>query len=228
MAKKAKKSGGSKYHIVSLLDVNDLLTFAKEEVKTLKEEITEEQRVEKELKEFIATIEKHSGHKIHYMGHEKRFGKHLVRFMFKKGGFLEVMVEKPLALNAHFINKSQADDFASGLKKALKEVLPDSPVKDIFIESIKVEDGHQKQLLSVDKWAMLHKITIHRTIVVTVVAAILVLIMEFFKEFFVMKAKLAMEEDSIIISIVTAIIIVLFFEPVKSKVEKVLGKLMGI
>ncbi|MBN1502393.1 hypothetical protein JW930_02515 [Candidatus Woesearchaeota archaeon] len=214
------------YKVVSLLDVNELLSFAKQEVKGLEDEIKEEQRVEEELKEFIKHIEKHSGHKLNYIGHEKRYGKHLVRFLFQDGGFLEVIVEKPLAMNAHFSDEEQAKKFVSGLKKTLEKTLPDHPVKDMFIDSIHIEDGFKDDVLTVDKWSKIHGITIQKTLVVTVVAVFIFVIIELTKAYFVETARDVLHLESFIISIVTAIIIALFIEPIRNKTEHIVGKMI--
>ncbi len=217
-----------KYKVVSLLDVNELLPFAKEEVRSLEQDIKEEKRVEKELKEFIGKIEKHSGHKIHYIGHEKRYGKHLVRFLLQKGGFIEVMVEKPLALNAHFIKKESAEKFANGLKKALDEHLPDHPVKQMFIDSIAVEDGFKDDVITVDKWSKIHKLAIHKTLLYTIVVFSIFIIIEIIKEFFLAKTKEVLPFESVIVTLITAVIIVLFYEQIKEKIELWLAKILKI
>jgi hypothetical protein len=169
------------YKIVSLLDVDQLLSFAKNEVQSLDEEIKEEKRVEKELKEFISIVEKNSGHG--FIGHEKRYGKHLIRFLFTTGGFLEVIVDKPLTMNAHFINEKHAEKYAKGLKIALEKVLPNHPVKPIFIESIKIEDGFKDDVISLDRWSKMHKITIHKTLVTTIVIFLIFIIMGITQEY---------------------------------------------
>ncbi len=214
------------YKVVSLLDVDQLLSFAKNEVRNLDEEIKEEQRVEKELKEFIDEIEKHSGHDIHYIGHEKRFGKHLVRFLFQDGGFLEVIVEKPLVLNGHFISEETAKKFATGLKKALRSRLPEHPVKDLFIDSIRIEDGFKDAPISVDKWNKLHKLTIHGTLVTTFVVLIIFITIEVVKEYFKESSAAFLHPETAVVSIVTAVLISLFFEPLKGLVEKLVAKVI--
>jgi len=212
------------YKRVSLIDVNELMSFAKREYKELEEQIKEEKRVEEELKEFIKAIEKHTNHKIHYIGHEKRHGKHLIRFLFKKGGFLEVMVEKPLAINAHFLNQAHADKFAKGLKKALHETLPDHKVKDIFIESIKVEDGFKDELLTFDKWSMMHRLAIKKTVVVTVFTVIFFVILEIIEMFTAETTQELFHLKSASISILIAVIIALFFVKIKEKLEDIVDK----
>ena len=176
----------------------------------------------------ITEVEKFSGHKIHYIGHEKRYGKHLVRFLFKKGGFLEVIVEKPLTMNAHFFDEKHANNFAHGLKKVLKKSLPDQPVKEMFIGSIQVEDGFKGELLSIDKWSKMHRIAIHKTLVVTVMAIAIAFLIEVTKEFFRVKTSDVLHFESLVVTMVTALIIVLILEPAKDKVGKIFAKIFKI
>jgi len=213
------------YKRVSIVDVNELLSFAKKEYHELEEQIQEEKRVENELKDFIKAIEKHSKHKIHYIGHEKRHGKHLVRFLFKKGGFLEVMVEKPLAINAHFINEKHAEKFAQGLKKTLHEVLPENKVKDMVINDVKVEDGFKEDMLTFDKWSSLHNIAIKKTVVVTVLTIIVFIIMEVVEMFTTETTQEIFNLPSVLISIIIAVIIAFFFIHIKEKLEDIIDRL---
>ncbi len=222
----AKKKSNPQYKVVNFVDVNELLSFAKEEYKELEEQIKEEKRVEDELKEFISTIEKHSDHKIHFIGHEKRYGNHLVRFLLKDGGFIEVIAEKPLALNAHFYSKEQADKFAKGLKKALEKHMPNHPVKDMVINNIKVEDGFRDDVLTLNKWSRMHKIAIHKTVVVTIVTIIVFLIIEMLKEILRTGSERFLHFESFIISFAVAAMIAFFFEPIKEKVEHYVEKFL--
>jgi len=211
--------GKIQYKVVDLVDVNELLSFAKRESKELEEEIKEEQRVEKELKAFIAEIEKCSGQKMHHIGHEKKYGAHLIRFLLHNGGFVEVMVEKPLAIKGHFLSEKTAKEFASALKKVLNRTLPDSPVKSMFIDSVKVLDGWKDEVLTFGKWSQMHKIAIHKTVVVTIVAIFIFVLMEVTKELFHTTFLQFLRIDTLVVSIVTAVFLAIFFEPIKEKVE---------
>ena len=217
-----------KYKTVSMIDVNQLLTFAKKEYEQLEEQIKEEKRVEKELKEFVSIIEKHSGHKIHYIGHEKRFGKHLVRFLLKDGGFVEVMVEKPLVINGHFISKNSAEKFLHGLKKALEKVLPENQVKKIFIDSLKVEDGFKDEVLTLDKWERMHKLVIHKTVVITFVAIIIFIIVEIIVDILTEVTKEFFSVHSAVFSMIVAVFLALFFEPIKEKMDAVVARILNL
>jgi hypothetical protein len=218
---------GEEYKVVSYVDVNDLLTFAKKEYKSLEDQIKEEKRIEEELKKFIKNVQNHSNYKIHFIGHEKRYGNHLARFLFKDSGFLEIMLEKPLAINAHFVNEDAAKKFASGLRKALDAELSDSPVKKMIIDSIKVENGFEAHPLTLSEWSKMHRIAIHRTVVVTIIALQIVLIMELTKYVFHTVAAEFFHLQTYVVALLTALAVAFLFEPVKNKVEHYIEKIFG-
>ena len=216
------------YKVISLVDVNQLLSFAKNEFNNIEEQIREEKRVEKELKEFVSDIERFSGHRIHFIGHEKRYGKHLIRFLLKDGGFLEVMVEKPLAINGHFISRRAAERFVNGLKKVLYYRLPESPIKNLVINSIKVEDGLKEEILTFEKWGQMHNIWIRKTLAISLVAIILFFVFELIQETFEYIALQYINIPSLIISLITAIIIAAVFEPLKELIDEVVEKILEV
>lgn len=127
------------YHVVSLIDVNELLPFVKRESQTEEDEAREEEKLKRELHAFFETLKKNYPHPLHHIAEEKRFGKHMERYLIEGGGFIEIMVEAPLHLNAHFTAKAKAEEFAHALKQALHEAVPDSPVRQMFVDSISVK-----------------------------------------------------------------------------------------
>jgi len=207
------------YKTVNLIDVNEILGFAKKEVKELEEEINEDKRIEQELLDFMKHVEKNSKQKIHFIGHEKKFGIHMLRFMFSNGGFMEVMVEKPLSINAHFLDAGSAAKFAKGLKKVLDRTLPDSPVKSMYIDSVKVSDGFGEETLNLSKWTIMHKITIHRTILVTVLAMTTFFLIESVKVLFHERIVEILNRHFFIISWAVGLIIGLLVEPLRTRIE---------
>jgi len=46
--------------------------------------------------------------------------KNYERFIFEKGGFMEIMVEAPLVISAHFVHMDQARFFRTSLQAALR------------------------------------------------------------------------------------------------------------
>ncbi|MEK6822972.1 MAG: hypothetical protein AABY13_04015 [Nanoarchaeota archaeon] len=141
----------TKHVFVPALDVGELLPFAVKETATLEESFAEQDRAKKELVKFIDKLEKNLKQKIFYLGFDVIGEKSYERFIFDKGGFLEVMVESPLALNAHFVHDDQAKKFEKALKTTLASVLPKGPASRIFIDSIELQDQEDTSL-TVQKW----------------------------------------------------------------------------
>jgi hypothetical protein len=141
----------TKHIFVASLDVGEILPFAAKEKKTLKENMDEQERAKKELVKFIDKLEKHYGESIFYMGVDLIEAKNYERFIFEDGGFFELMVGVPLALNAHFVHDKQAKKFCEALKKTLRSILKKSSVSDMFISSIEV-NSEDDQSLKYDSW----------------------------------------------------------------------------
>jgi len=109
------------------------------------------------LAKFIDVLEKHFKQKIYYMGMDVIEAKYYERFIFDKNGFLEVMMDKPVAINAHFTDEKMAKNFCEALKKSLLAVLPDTPVSKMFIDSVEVQN-EKEQNLTYETWDRLKSI----------------------------------------------------------------------
>jgi|SRR3989344_3673301 len=142
---------------VSALDINELLPFVICKTKSLQENFKEQDRSKKELLRFIKELEKNFKEELSYLGMDIIGEKSYERFMFKKNGFLEVMVEAPVALNAHFPEKKRAEQFCKALKKTLTKILPKARGKEMFIDSIEVQDENDTSL-KVDDWHKMQEI----------------------------------------------------------------------
>ena len=145
---------------IPALDVGEILPFTVRKTKTLKESIEEQERAKKELIKFIDMLEKNYKESIYYMGMDIIEAKSYERFIFEKGGFFEVMIEAPLAMNAHFVNKDRANKFRFALKKTLKEVMKKDKMSDIFINSIEI-NSEQDQSLTYEEWGKIKRIKFH-------------------------------------------------------------------
>ncbi len=141
----------SQHFFVPALDVGGLLPFAVRKTENIEKSFAEQDRAKKELVKFVDKLEKRLKQKIFYMGFDVIGEKAYERFIFDKGGFLEVMVESPVAINAHFVHPVQAKKFAAALKATLKSMLPNSPVSGLFLDSIEVQDQDDSSL-TVEKW----------------------------------------------------------------------------
>jgi hypothetical protein len=141
----------SKHIFVPALDVGEFLPFCVRETHKLYDQIKEQERAKRELENFINLLEKHYEEPIWYMGMDIIGEKSYERFIFENGGFFEIMTESPVALNAHFVHDEQANKFSVALKTSLKQILPQSKIIDMFLESIKVET-EEDESLTVHKW----------------------------------------------------------------------------
>jgi hypothetical protein len=141
----------TKHIFVPALDIGENLPFAIKKTKTLAENFSEQERSKNELTKFIDLLQKNYKEKIWYMGMDVIGEKSYERFIFDKGGFFEVMVENPVAMNAHFVHDKPAKKFSIALKKTLKELMTNGPVTDMFINSIEVQD-EQDAFLTVNEW----------------------------------------------------------------------------
>jgi hypothetical protein len=144
----------TKHIFVASLDVGEILPFVVKKTKTLQENIREQERAKKELIKFIDKLEKNFKEPIYYMGMDIIEAKAYERFIFENGGFFEVMVESPVAMNAHFVHDKKAEKFCEALKKTFKLVLKKDKVSEMFINSIEV-NSEQDQSLTYQKWDMM-------------------------------------------------------------------------
>jgi len=141
----------TKHIFVASLDVGELLPFVVRKTKTLQENIKEQERAKKELINFIDRLEKNYKETIYYMGMDIIEAKTYERFIFEKGGFFEVIVSAPLAMNAHFVHSKKAEKFCEALKKTLNSMLKKDKITEMFVNSIQV-NSEQDQSLTYEKW----------------------------------------------------------------------------
>ncbi|MBW3003163.1 hypothetical protein KY328_04605 [Candidatus Woesearchaeota archaeon] len=147
----------TKHIFVPALDVGELLPFAVKKTKTLAQNFAEQERSKKELVKFIDKLQKNFREPVWYMGMDVIGEKSYERFMFDKGGFFEVMIENPIAMNGHFVHGARAKRFKNALVKTLKGMMPKGSVTDIFLNSIEVQD-EDDAFLTVQEWNKLKNV----------------------------------------------------------------------
>lgn len=147
----------TKHIFVAAVDVGEILPFVIRTKKNVKESLVEQERARLELERFIDVLESKYKEKIWYMGMDVIAGKNYERFIFDKGGFFEIMVEAPLALNAHFVNEKKAEKFRDALKECLTVIIPKGPISDMFINAIEVQK-EESESLTYKEWNNLKKI----------------------------------------------------------------------
>ncbi len=147
----------TKHIFVPALDVSELLPFTIKKTKNLSQSLDEQERARKELERFIDKLEKNYREKVWYMGMDVITGKTYERFIFDKGGFFEIMIEAPLAMNAHFVHQKQATKFMDALKKTLKQIMPKNSVTDLFVNSVEV-GNEEDESLTYKTWSNIKEI----------------------------------------------------------------------
>lgn len=214
------------YKIVSFIDVHNLLPFGKKQYQTSMMQFQEEARIEKEVQVFISGIARRSKLKIQFIGHEKNKDNHALKFIIEQGGFLEIFIDRPLSINAHFVSEDNAKKFADGLKESLKIHVPEHPVKDLMIDQIRIEDGFVNPPVSKGDWSWMHRYTVRHAILGTVVALMIFGTLEFTKLLIGTGAIVTAQNHSILFAGITAIIIAFTLEPLRNTIDKLLEKII--
>lgn len=146
-----------KHYYVNLLDAPELLPFTIKLSKDLTATFEKQDKSKKELEKFIELLAKEFKEPVWYMGFDVIGEKFFERFLFEEGGFLEVMMEAPLAINAHFVHEKRAKQFAKALKKTLQKILPKKPIAKMLLENIEI-GSEELDELKVKEWDKLKKI----------------------------------------------------------------------
>ena len=147
----------TKHIFVAALDVSELLPFCVIQGKNIKDSLRGEEQAKRELERFVDILERKFKETIWYMGTDIIGEKNYERFIFEKGGFFEIMVEPPVAMNAHFVHKKRARKFCDALKKTLTEIMPKNAISRMFIDSIDVQ-SEEGDSLTVNKWSKIKNI----------------------------------------------------------------------
>lgn len=115
----------------------------------------EEDNSTKNLFKFVDELSKYFGEEIYYIGQDTIGEKFYERFLFEKGGFLEIMTQAPVAVVAHFVNINSAKKFGIALKKAILKIK--HPASVLLADSIEVQ-SEDEQVLDYKTWSKLKKI----------------------------------------------------------------------
>lgn len=153
----------SKHTYVVLIDLPEVLPFEFKLIRTkpdgdgLKLLDGEAKKSEEELFKFVARLEKYFKEEFSFIGEDIIGEKFYKRFLFPKGGFLEIMYQPPAALIGHFIEPDRAQAFAKVLEKVIDETVKDDKAKMIIKNLIEV-NTEREEALTYDKWTKLTKI----------------------------------------------------------------------
>ncbi len=147
----------TKHFFVPVLDAAEVVPFTIRITGKAKKDLTSPDTARKELERFIKILERNFKEPIWYMGFDVIGEKYYERFLFDKGGFLEIMMEAPLVMNAHFVRQARAKRFAIAMKKTLTSCLPKSPICKMLIENVEASSEEMEETLTVNKWQKLRK-----------------------------------------------------------------------
>ena len=147
----------NRHIFIPAVDVGEIVPFSIRKTDSVQESIQSQDGAKKALIAFIDKLEAQFGESIYYLGFDEIGGKFYERFMFEKGGFFEIMMEAPLAMNAHFTGQERANSFCEALKQTLREALPKDKVAQMFIDSIAVQ-SEQDDSLTYKKWETMKEI----------------------------------------------------------------------
>ena len=151
----------SKHTYVVLIDLPEALPFEFKLTKTKPDGLDkldhDAKKSEEELFKFITRLEKHFKEEFSFIGEDIIGEKFYKRFLFPKGGFLEIMYQPPAALIGHFIKLDRAKAFAKTLEKVIDETVKENKVKMILKNLIEV-NTEKEEPLTYDKWTKLTKI----------------------------------------------------------------------
>ena len=214
------------YKIVSFVDVHNLLPFGKKQYQTSMMKFRDEARIEKEIQVFMSGISRRSKLKIQFIGHEKSNDDHILRFIIEQGGYVEIFVDRPLSINAHFVSQDRASLFVNALKEELNIHMPEHPVKELMIQEIRTQDGFLNPPVSKGTWSWMHRYTVRHAILGTVVALMIFGTLEFTKLLIGTGAIVTARNHSILFAGITAIIIAFTLEPLRNWIDRLLEKII--
>ena len=148
----------TKHTYVVLIDLPEALPFKIEfsrieprELEKVGEKVTKK---EKELFKFVTNLEKHFKEEFSFIGEDVIGEKFYKRFLFPKGGFLEIMYQAPAALIAHFIESKRAEAFAEALKKVIDETVKEEKARMILKNLVEI-NTEKEEALTYEKWSKL-------------------------------------------------------------------------
>jgi hypothetical protein len=135
-----------KHSFVVLLDLPEILPFSISEEEGPKME---------ELGDFVDNLSEKLVENIYYIGQDTIGEKFYERFLFEKGGFLEIMVQAPVAIVAHFVEQKRAERFAEALREVILGIK--DKVAPMLAKNIEVQT-EKEQPLDYKTWSKLRRI----------------------------------------------------------------------
>lgn len=219
------------YYIITITDVENLLSFGKKETHNSKENYLEETRAKNELNLFILGLKKKLGENIISITDERTSDEILIeRFIFEKSGaYMRIILQTPLTMTIYCSNKRFAEKILHAIKKTFEITIKteNKAIKELFINNVSIEKGENTNDISIDKWGKMHNITLRKSVVFTVVAVILIMICQGIEQTIQYTSLIYFEKDignGLLANIISAIFIALSLKPLEDKIDDVIGK----
>ncbi len=219
------------YYIITITDVENILSFGKKETQGAKENYVEEERAKAELDVFINTLKKKLGENIISINDEKTKDEILIeRFIFEKSGaYMRIIMQTPLTIAIYCSNKRFSEKMLHSIKKTFHNLIKteNQTLKELFINNIVIDKGENINDLSINKWGKMHSITLRKSIVFTIVAVILIMFCQGLEQTVQYASLIYFEKDvgnGLLANIISAIVIALSLKPLEDKIDDVIGK----
>ena len=213
---------------VSALDVAEQLPFSFVTEKDLRKGLELKKKATDELEKFILALRTNMGEQIYHLGKDTINKRSLHRFMFEGPGFMEILLDAPVAINGHFQSRKRAQTFLAALKKTIRGIIPSGPRLEMFLSSIEIEDEHHVplQIESLEKIHDLREI-LQRSATFVIVSLFLFTIMGAINEFFeyivtdFLNNTYNFGVHRMVIVITIAVVLAFVFEPVKGVANRI-------
>jgi len=136
-----------KHCCVSVLDVPEVLPFGFESEAEggVRDLLDYNDHSDEVLSHFMSDLERELGEGVYTLGMDVVGDKFYRRFLFEKGGFAEVAVERPCAVVAHFISLERGHSFAEALSKVIGKYVK-GEIGDLLIGDIQVSFQEESEL----------------------------------------------------------------------------------
>ncbi len=220
-------AGPQDIYAINVLDTNDLMPFSKPEGFEPSEDFQLRDAVLARTTEFTTTLAKKFSCRLISIGEETQAGRHVLRYVFSgKEGLLELIIDRPAVLNAYFVKRKDAVAFLHALRATLARELPESPVKQLFIDSIHITKGLDEKITHETHHKM-RAIYLHKGASLVAVAIIIVAIFEVIKA---VVGIIAVQWFGIarshpwVVTVVSAVFISFFFDPIRDRIEHLIEK----
>jgi hypothetical protein len=116
-----------------------------------------ESETDRALFEFVKSLERNFGEKTCFIGEDIVGEKFYKRFLFEKGGFIEIMTGVPVAISAHFTTKLRSDKFSRALSASISKLVRNPKIREVLVSTI-VSDQEADLVLNFEKWEKIKRI----------------------------------------------------------------------